>query len=233
VIQVVEDLKGRDLLILDVAAPAAAKCLAQRLGREPSLEEVAGSVQSTGERVTQTIQAFQDVVSLEHPVGDGDTLFGLSTGTVAAPFDALPARALESIGSLGLAALRASAEQESEAYLGGLGCIQEGEDGRFVRRALLSIRQGTDRATGAIVASISEQPAYHLDWPRDGAFLSLLLDAVGRTADVERHNRFYRDVQIRSAGDPRRQFGVAALQEPNGGVDGVDVLPGARDEARD
>ena len=50
--------------------------LAQRLGREPSLEEVAGSVQSTGERVTQTIQAFQDVVSLEHPVGDGDTLFG-------------------------------------------------------------------------------------------------------------------------------------------------------------
>jgi RNA polymerase primary sigma factor len=54
----------------------ATRQLTQRLGRSPSLEEVAGSVKSTGERVGQTIQAFQDVVSLEYPVGDGEALLG-------------------------------------------------------------------------------------------------------------------------------------------------------------
>jgi RNA polymerase primary sigma factor len=54
----------------------ATRQLTQRLGRSPSLEEVAGSVKSTSERVGQTIQAFQDVVSLEYPVGDGEALVG-------------------------------------------------------------------------------------------------------------------------------------------------------------
>lgn len=54
----------------------ASRQLAQRLGRQPSLNEVAGSVRTTSERVTQTIQAFQDVMSLEHPVGDGDAFLG-------------------------------------------------------------------------------------------------------------------------------------------------------------
>jgi RNA polymerase primary sigma factor len=54
----------------------ATRQLSQRLGREPSLGEVAGVIQSTSERVGQTIQAFQDVVSLEHPVGDNDSLLG-------------------------------------------------------------------------------------------------------------------------------------------------------------
>jgi RNA polymerase primary sigma factor len=54
----------------------ATRQLTQRLGRSPSFEEVAGSVKSTSERVGQTIQAFQDVVSLEYPVGDGEALLG-------------------------------------------------------------------------------------------------------------------------------------------------------------
>jgi len=54
----------------------ATRRLAQRLGREPSLGEVAGSVKSSSEQVVQTIQAFQDVVSLEHPVGDGEAFLG-------------------------------------------------------------------------------------------------------------------------------------------------------------
>ena len=54
----------------------ATRQLTQRLGRSPSVEEVAGSVKSTSERVGQTIQAFQDVVSLEYPVGDGEALLG-------------------------------------------------------------------------------------------------------------------------------------------------------------
>ena len=54
----------------------ATRRLAQRLGRTPSLGEVAGVVDSTSDRVAQTIQVFQDVVSLEYPIGDGDTLLG-------------------------------------------------------------------------------------------------------------------------------------------------------------
>jgi RNA polymerase primary sigma factor len=54
----------------------ATRRLAQRLGRTPSVKEVAGLVDSTSDRVEQTIQVFQDVVSLEHPIGDGETLLG-------------------------------------------------------------------------------------------------------------------------------------------------------------
>ncbi len=54
----------------------ATRRLAQRLGRTPSLGEVAGVVDSTSDRVAQTIQVFQDVVSLEYPIGDGETLLG-------------------------------------------------------------------------------------------------------------------------------------------------------------
>ena len=54
----------------------ATRRLAQRLGRQPSLKEVAGAVKTSSDKVGQTIQVFQDVVSLEHPIGDGDTLLG-------------------------------------------------------------------------------------------------------------------------------------------------------------
>jgi RNA polymerase primary sigma factor len=50
--------------------------LAQRLGRQPSLEEVAGAVKTSSDKVEQTIQVFQEVVSLEHPIGDGEALLG-------------------------------------------------------------------------------------------------------------------------------------------------------------
>jgi RNA polymerase primary sigma factor len=54
----------------------ATRRLAQRFGRTPLLGEVAGVVDSTSDRVAQTIQVFQDVVSLEYPIGDGETLLG-------------------------------------------------------------------------------------------------------------------------------------------------------------
>jgi len=50
---------------------------------------------------------------------------------------------------------------------------------RATRRALLHMHNGTDAATGMIVASISRQAPYGLDWPRDGAFFDYLLDTTG------------------------------------------------------
>ncbi len=69
---------------------------------------------------------------------------------------------------------------------------------RFSRRTLASLRTATDRATGAIVASVATQPPYGLDWPRDGAFLNRALDEAGYVDQVTRHNLFYARVQRRS-----------------------------------
>jgi hypothetical protein len=61
------------------------------------------------------------------------------------------------------------------------------------RRALINLKVGTDRDTGAIVASLSRQAPYGQDWPRDGAFFNTALDLAGYTEMVTAHNRFYLD----------------------------------------
>ncbi len=68
----------------------------------------------------------------------------------------------------------------------------------FSKRTLISIKLAQDRNTGAIVASISTQPPYGQDWPRDGAFINLALDVAGYHEMVTKHNLFYKDVQRKS-----------------------------------
>jgi len=46
-------------------------------------------------------------------------------------------------------------------------------------RALVNLLLAQDRTTGAIVASVSRQAPYALDWPRDGAFFTSALDVAG------------------------------------------------------
>ncbi len=65
----------------------------------------------------------------------------------------------------------------------------------FSKRALISIKTAMDRDTGAIVASVSTQPPYNLDWPRDGAFINAALDIAGYVDMATLHNNFYIDVQ--------------------------------------
>lgn len=72
----------------------------------------------------------------------------------------------------------------------------------FCKRALLNIRVGTDAGTGAIVASITRQPSYGEDWPRDGAFFDVALDVAGRPEMVDRHLRFYAPLQRDEPADP-------------------------------
>ncbi len=62
-------------------------------------------------------------------------------------------------------------------------------------RSLISIRNAYDEKTGSILASVSRQPPYFLDWPRDGAFLNYALDQAGYHKMVEKHNKFYADIQ--------------------------------------
>ena len=50
--------------------------LAQQLGREPNPEEVGRVLHLRPDKIQETLQVFQEPVSLENPVGDGETLLG-------------------------------------------------------------------------------------------------------------------------------------------------------------
>lgn len=50
--------------------------LGQQFGRPARLEEIAHVLRMRPERLRETVQAFQEPVALETPIGDGDTQFG-------------------------------------------------------------------------------------------------------------------------------------------------------------
>jgi GH15 family glucan-1,4-alpha-glucosidase len=94
----------------------------------------------------------------------------------------------------------------------------------MARRALMNILTGMDRATGAIVASITTQPPYAQDWPRDGAFINVALDEAGFPDLVEKHSRFYFPLQRTEDESARRPAGSWAMNfyadgTPGGPID--------------
>jgi len=50
--------------------------LAQKLNRDPKLEEIATESGFTPERVQELLELVEDPVSLQTPVGDGESLYG-------------------------------------------------------------------------------------------------------------------------------------------------------------
>jgi RNA polymerase primary sigma factor len=54
----------------------ARRQLAQKLNREPSLGELARETQQSEERVRELLELVENPVSLETPVGDGESLYG-------------------------------------------------------------------------------------------------------------------------------------------------------------
>ena len=76
--------------------------------------------------------------------------------------------------------------------------LPDTDDERILRtskRLMISLRIGTDRHSGMIVASISGQPPYYLDWPRDGAIINHALDLAGYSEIVTGHNAYYARIQ--------------------------------------
>ncbi len=64
-------------------------------------------------------------------------------------------------------------------------------------RSVISMILGCARDSGAIVASMSTQPPYGLDWPRDGAFINMALMEAGFPGLVRKRNLFLASVQSR------------------------------------
>jgi RNA polymerase primary sigma factor len=54
----------------------ARRILVQRLGRDPTAEEIAVETEFAVKRVTDLLELVEDPVSLETPVGEGDSLYG-------------------------------------------------------------------------------------------------------------------------------------------------------------
>ena len=54
----------------------ARRVLAQKLNRDPKLDEIAAESGFTPERVRELLELVEDPVSLETPVGDGESLYG-------------------------------------------------------------------------------------------------------------------------------------------------------------
>ena len=50
--------------------------LVQKLGRQPRLEELSQALHQSPAKIQETVQPFQEPVSLDNPVGDGDTQLG-------------------------------------------------------------------------------------------------------------------------------------------------------------
>lgn len=63
---------------------------------------------------------------------------------------------------------------------------------QVAQRALVNIHVARVRKSGAIVASVTRQSPYYLDWPRDGAFFSAALDVAGRHDWVTQRMTWYR-----------------------------------------
>ncbi|MBI5411471.1 MAG: sigma-70 family RNA polymerase sigma factor [Nitrospirae bacterium] len=53
-----------------------ARRLVQQFGREARIEEVGKALQTRPEKIQETMQVFQEPISLENPIGDGETLLG-------------------------------------------------------------------------------------------------------------------------------------------------------------
>jgi RNA polymerase primary sigma factor len=54
----------------------ASRRLVQQLGREPRADEVGRVLHVRPGKIQETLQAFQEPISLENPIGDGETLLG-------------------------------------------------------------------------------------------------------------------------------------------------------------
>src|SRR5215472_14043051 len=68
--------QGRTIRLPVHVADQARRQLAQKLNREPSLAELARETQQSEERVRELLELMENPVSLETPVGDGESLYG-------------------------------------------------------------------------------------------------------------------------------------------------------------
>lgn len=149
---------------------------------ELSGDEVAGAQVNTALRVPAIEQSGEST-------GEASMFFAFGSTASEARTE------LDWARDQGAGAVEDSVVTADEAFVDDLWIPPEldGDLEAFVKRAFLNLDVGTDAETGAIVASISRQPSYQLDWPRDGAFFNTALDLAGQHDLVSKRMQFYSD----------------------------------------
>jgi hypothetical protein len=192
----------------DAHDPAAEPTGRAEPTRDAYDDAASGSLSGNDEYVGQATGALS--TELEFGPGQGGT--AEETVVLAAGADETEAgTALGSVRSRAFETLR----ERKEAWIGDLlsaaplpnrEAIAERESEEATeammetaRRALTALVTTYDPESGAIVASITTQPPYGEDWPRDGAFFNYVLDLIGKHDWVEKRNRWYASLQQQTA----------------------------------
>jgi hypothetical protein len=123
------------------------------------------------------------------------------------------------------AARQAASEKAGHDALAGAKLPSASLGGRVVdvaRRSLVNLYVARDASSGAFVASISRQPPYYIDWPRDGSFIQQSLDVAGIFPWVTERSEWYTTI-IRTTIAPPDPF--LAPETPTNPATGVKGFP--------
>lgn len=167
-----------------------------------ALEDVTdGALEGSRLAAGQTNAVLETPLPFVGEVAEGSVLFAFGKTRAEA------AAALEAIRAVPVATRQANAEAASQSFFEGARLPAERLGARVrevAQRALLNIYVARDRTSGALFASVARQPAYHLDWPRDGAFLTSALDVAGIHAPVSQRALWFSGLvrQEATTGDP-------------------------------
>jgi hypothetical protein len=156
---------------------------------EDALADLAdGALSGSSLAAAQTNGALIAPLVFNGDTAEGEALFAFGA-TVAAAQQALAAAQTK-----GFAARQAAAEGASHDALALAPRPDPALGARVAavaERALVNLYVAHDRQSSAFLASVTRQPPYALDWPRDGAFLTLAADLAGRSDWVTARDRWY------------------------------------------
>jgi MYXO-CTERM domain-containing protein len=118
--------------------------------------------------------------------------------------DAEASQTLDEIMGRDVATVQSATKSVHESFVADLNIPDDFNAGltRFSKRTFLNLRVGTDADNGAIVASISRQAPYFLDWPRDGVFFNQALQLAGLEDLVTQRQYWYADRMRDQREDP-------------------------------
>jgi hypothetical protein len=180
--------------------PSSFQVGADRAGRKVPQNAPLGGRLDAEDGLLQGNQAFcgpvDSALSLDLPELRGTVTVFIALGSTATEAANLVRRARE----IGIEALARKAEQAWEK-VGQRTFIPPAEKDkailRVAKRSVISLIMGQDESSGAVVASLSRQPPYHFDFPRDSAFFDVGLDVAGFPERVDRHADFLMKVQMK------------------------------------
>jgi glucoamylase len=162
----------------------------------------------------QTNAALVAPLSFGGDVAEGTAVFAFGASVADAR------AALAHATSIPAAARQAASESAAHQALGSAS-LPDPALGPLVTsialRALVNLYVSRDRATGAVVASVSRQPPYFLDWPRDGSFITQALDLAGILPFASQRGEWYATVQRQEAAPENLLFDPDTPTDPDTG----------------